>query len=80
MHTREQVLEENIRKALDRLNWLYGRGDVESFELDEHTGRGTVKIGIPTAAVGKYYYSRRFHLNNSTVYYAGHQQKIEIPA
>ena len=78
MHTREELLELVIESGLQRLNALYGRGDVQSFIMDVHTGTGKVTIRVPMTQHTGHEYTRRFHYNNDTLYYAGHQQKIKV--
>lgn len=70
---REDQLTTAIMNALYRLNGLYGRGDVESFSMnpDKCTGTAVIK------PLGCKAYTRKFRLQNDTVYYAGHQQKIK---
>lgn len=58
---------EEIRSALNRLNWNYGRGDVVSFF--PKTGGVFIKkqYGFETA---------HYRIVNRTVYFRGHQMTV----
>jgi hypothetical protein len=73
MHSRDEKLKIAIDAALMRLNGLYGKGDVASFSTFAD-GTGEVQINVPHC----YAYTRKFRVENGTLYYAGHQQKLKL--
>jgi len=77
MHSRDKKLKIAIEAALMRLNGLYGKGDVASFTTFAD-GTGEVQINVPMTPHGGYAYTRKFRVENGTLYYAGHQQKLKL--
>lgn len=81
MTDRLELLDRIIHDTLQRLNGLYGRGHIESFSFDESTGEGMASISVYVTQRSKVHFNtRRFRVKGSTLYYAGHQAKIIIPA
>jgi hypothetical protein len=71
----QETLGTPAYETLQRLNWLYGCGDLASVTLDKSTGTGTVMLRRPHCKL----MPRRFRLENETVYYRGHQSRIDTP-
>jgi hypothetical protein len=57
-------LRKQIRKRLDTLNWLYGKGDIEHICFITFTVKRTTRD------------VRKFRIEDDTVYFLGRQRKL----
>lgn len=59
--------KERIINALTRLNWLYGRGDVQDIDTESN-------VRVLRQSSG--YAWLKYHFDGTTVYFLGHQRKV----
>lgn len=59
--------QQTLRKALDEINWLYGRGEI--IHVGKYSKVVTIKKQYGTERVS-------YRVKNKTVFFRGHQKKV----